>query len=239
MNKVARSLLLCALILTACATSTDLDTGSEESPSPASTTPPPPPAETFEPPEPKAPKPIVVDGSGAVVKKVRLQADSPLVASGTHSGSSNFIVELVPRGGDSILLFNEIGSFKGEAAFDEIDSGSYRLRVEADGSWTVKLTQPLPDGDEKDLDGKFQGKGAKVIETEVFSESQPTVRATHSGSSNFIVQLIGYGDVSGGVLVFNEIGRFKGATVTDQALPSGHYLLAIFADGEWTLRFSE
>jgi hypothetical protein len=186
-----------------------------------------------------APDPIVVKGQGAEVKKIELEADSPLVATGTHSGgSSNFIVELIPSGGeDSILLFNEIGSFKGQAAFDEISAGSYRLKVDADGAWKVTLEQPVPEGDEKDLERTFGGSGADVIRVQVLSEIQPTVHGKHTGEANFIVELIGYGDLSGSILVFNELGKFQGDTVTE-SLPAGTYLLNVQADGKWTLSFT-
>jgi hypothetical protein len=67
---------------------------------------------------------------------------------------------------------------------------------------------------------------------------QPVVRATHTGQANFIVQLIGYGTVSGTLYLFNEIGRYRGEVLADDEMPTGHYLLYVQADGNWTLRFS-
>lgn len=199
----------------------------------------PPSSPEFSLPPPVAPRPVVVKGQGAEVKKIELEADSPLVANGSHNGSSNFQVELVPSGGgDEVFVFNEIGDFEGEAAFDEITSGPYRLKVTADGSWKIRLEQPVPEGDEADLEDSFRGSGAEVLRVQVFTEIQPTVEGHHSGESNFQVQLIGYGDLSGSVFVFNEIGDFDGETVTDEALPSGTYLLYVQADGKWSLRFS-
>ena len=66
---------------------------------------------------------------------------------------------------------------------------------------------------------------------------QPVVSATHRGQSNFIVRLIGIGSVSGIEYVFNEIGNYRGQTLID-TMPRGNYLLAVEADGYWTIRFT-
>jgi hypothetical protein len=60
----------------------------------------------------------------------------------THSGSSNFIIHLVNADDGSIQEFaeNEIGPVNGSRAFSE-PAGSYILDVQADGAWTIKLTQ--------------------------------------------------------------------------------------------------
>src|SRR5206468_2395627 len=136
----------------------------------------------------------------------------------------NFIVELFP--GDT-YLFNEIGVFKGQTAVSDVTSGSYRVKVQADGAWTLKLSQPLPDPDARELRGTFKGTGAKVLQVQTYSTVQPTVTGKHSGEANFIVQMIGFGDLSGGLYLFNEIGHFSGQTVTDEELPPGGYLLYV------------
>jgi hypothetical protein len=185
---------------------------------------------------PKAPPAINLKGSGSVVKKITLKADSPLVATGTHHGEANFIVELIP--GD-VILFNEIGTFSGQTATADVSAKAYRVKIQADGTWTLKLTQPVPNATAANLVGKFKGSGAKVIPTRVTSIVQPTARASHRGESNFIVELIGYGDLSGDTNVFNEIGDFHGETVVDDELPPGGYLLYVQSDGAWTLEFSQ
>jgi hypothetical protein len=66
---------------------------------------------------------------------------------------------------------------------------------------------------------------------------QPVVTGVHRGRSNFIVHLIGYGNLSGTEYVFNEIGRYRGQTLLD-SMPRGSYLVWVQADGAWTLRFT-
>jgi len=51
------------------------------------------------------------------------------------------------------------------------------------------------------------------------------------------VEAIGYGDVEGSILLFNEIGNFQGETLAEE-MPAGDYLLAVQADGPWTIRFT-
>jgi hypothetical protein len=61
------------------------------------------------------------------------------------------------------------------------------------------------------------------------------VTGRNGGTSNFIVDLVGYGDrVSGDQNVFNEIGPFHGQTIVDQ-MPVGDYLPVVQAEGPWTL----
>jgi hypothetical protein len=196
------------------------------------------PAEPATEPIPKAPPPVVLKGNGATVESIRLRADSPLVVTGRHSGSANYIVELVPRGGgDSVLVFNEIGSYSGQAAVSNISRGRYRVRVDADGAWSLRFTQPVPTPKAKQIPGTVKGEGAKVIPIQVADDLQPVVTARHRGQANFIVTLIGYGDLSGELLVFNEIGNFDGETLIDD-LPAGDYLLYVQADGSWRLKFA-
>lgn len=48
-----------------------------------------------------APAPQVLSGSGQRMKSIGIARDTPLVVTGTHSGSSNFIVDIA--GGDYLL----------------------------------------------------------------------------------------------------------------------------------------
>jgi hypothetical protein len=67
----------------------------------------------------------------------------------------------------------------------------------------------------------------------------PVVKATHNGQANFIVDVVGYGDLNGYVNLFNEIGHVKGEVLADEELPAGDYLVWVQADGSWTLKFSK
>jgi hypothetical protein len=191
------------------------------------------------PPRPQAPPVRVLTGFGSRVRTVRLSADSPLVVTGSHQGQSNFIVDLVGRGqtSGSENLFNEIGNFSGQTAVEEAASGRYRVKVQADGPWTLRFAQPVPSPGAKKLPGTLRGNGAKVRAVSTTEDLQPVITGTHRGEANFIVDIIGYGDTSGSENLFNEIGRFNGETLLEE-MPQGDYLVHVQADGPWTLRFT-
>lgn len=189
------------------------------------------------PPAPQAPKPVVLRGSGKVVESVRLETNTPVVVTARHTGQSNFIVDLVGHGAHE-FLFNEIGNYDGQAAIEtELRRGKYRVAIDADGSWTLKFEQPVPKPDAKSIPGTLSGRGARVIPIRSDEGLQPVVRGTHKGPSNFIVDVIGYGDLTGYFNLFNEIGRFKGEVLADEEMPPGDYLVWVQADGPWTLKF--
>ena len=59
-------------------------------------------------------------------------------ARGTHDGTGNFIVEILPQDERfSELLFNEIGVFVGETTFD-LEGVGY-VTVDADGPWSMTM----------------------------------------------------------------------------------------------------
>ena len=185
-----------------------------------------------------APKPIVLTGSGSKVNTITLKQSGPVIVESHHTGSANFVVQLVGKGHDDLLV-NAIGGYDGTVATtDAAEPGRYRLPVEADGSWTVKVEQPTVTGTEKTITQKLSGRGSEVARVSVGSSMQPVVRAKHRGQSNFVVYLIGYGDVSGTILLFNEIGNFSGEILADQEVPDGTYLVPVEADGPWTLKFT-
>jgi hypothetical protein len=76
-----------------------------------------------------------------------------------------------------------------------------------------------------------QGRGSRVASVRL-PAGPVIVVARHAGSSNFVVELSGPG---GRELLVNEIGRYRGAAVTDAA-GAGRYRAAVTADGAWTLQ---
>lgn len=184
------------------------------------------------------PAPKILRGSGSRVLSVRIPRKSPLVVGAVNQGSSNFVVKLV-GGGTSELLFNEIGRFTGEVAWEDAAPGRYRLAVEADAAWTLYLSQPVPSPKVRNLIGTFSGHGSKVLRTRTTRRAQPVLKATHRGESNFVVKLLGYGNITGRSLLVNEIGSYSGEVLVDDELPVGYYLVAVTADGDWTLKFAK
>jgi hypothetical protein len=179
-------------------------------------------------------------GAGAEVRAVRLRTDSPLVVTASHNGQANFIVDLVSRGGGGEQnLYNEIGSYSGQVAVADAFAGRYRVKVEADGAWSLRFDQPVPSDQAKTLPGKISGQGAKVVPARSEEDFDPVIRAKHRGQANFIVDLIGYGELTGSQNLYNEIGNFKGETLVPGGLAAGSYLLQVMADGAWTIRFSK
>ena len=170
------------------------------------------------------------------METVRLTEDSPLVVAALHRGSSNFAVELVSPGSTELLV-NEIGNYAGEVAFADASAGRYRAKITADGSWTITFTQPVPTGRAKVVPGSFSGRGPRVVKMRAEDDLQPIVTVRHRGQSNFAVELHGYGDTQGTELLVNEIGNYEGETLVDD-MPAGSYLLAVTADGPWTVTFS-
>jgi len=179
---------------------------------------------------------VTISGHGSRVVTIRLARNSPLVVTGFHNGQSNFIVRVVGSGTNA-YVFNEIGVYRGQAAVPDIKAGRFRVAVQADGSWTLGFAQPMPPRKARLIPGTISGQGARVVAVRSTRHMQPIVTATHRGESNFIVQMIGYGNTSGQAYVFNEIGNFHGQTLMDD-LPRGTYLLYVQGDGPWTLRFS-
>lgn len=60
------------------------------------------------------------------------------IASGSHSGESNFAAHVYPAEGSfGELVFNEIGEYEGETTFSF--DGVGWVGVEADGDWTIEM----------------------------------------------------------------------------------------------------
>ncbi|MEU8055224.1 hypothetical protein [Microbispora bryophytorum] len=147
----------------------------------------------------------------------------------THDGESNFIVHTVdPRGKAGEYLVNEIGPYTGTVLYNDYGTkGTSGLEIKADGPWTATFL-PLTKA-RCWCSAMIRGTGDQVLKLSP-TRGLRTVRAAHSGESNFIVhaytRIGSYGD-----LLFNEIGRYKGKAL----LPVGTRLVTVHADGAWTL----
>lgn len=81
----------------------------------------------------------------------------------------------------------------------------------------------------------IEGAGARVVTVNASADGPFVVEASHRGSSNFQIELVGNGVHE---LLVNEIGSYSG-TVLAQDVPSGRYRMAVEADGTWSLRFRQ
>lgn len=152
----------------------------------------------------------------------------------SHTGSSNFIVQLKSKETGNLieLLVNEIGSYKGTTFAPIPSKGKYLLEIQADGQWSAVVKQPR-DKATQTLPYQTEGTGDTVLPVKL-SNGLVVMEMTHSGSSNFIVQVI-HDDGSSGNLAFNEIGQYDGSkSIT--VYGEGTYYVAIQADGKWTLK---
>jgi|GEM_PF-2606726 len=151
----------------------------------------------------------------------------------THTGSSNFIVWLLDSNGEYVdLMANEIGDYDGSQATGIDARGSYYLDVDADGPWSIDVTQPRPAVSSLPFTKSFSGSGPTATNLFQMSTGAHTFTVSHSGSSNFIIWLL---DMNGQYvdLIVNEIGSHSGSTVV--GVDPGGYLMNVEADGDWSV----
>jgi len=221
----------------------------EQSTPPEEPEPTPPPTSTPQPiPEPE---PIEFSGQGDDVSSKFTLEEGITIITMTHSGESNFAIELFDDTGTYVdLLVNEIGVFDGSAAIgvreDNIIGAKpsvHVLNITADGNWTVLIKQPRPTSGET-LPLNLTGKGCDVSPFFVLVEGLTTFDMTHNGDSNFAIQLFSAnGEME--ELLANEIGSYSGKKAIGVkqgniigARP-GIHILSVTADGNWTLSISQ
>lgn len=177
-----------------------------------------------------------LSGEGGDVSDSFDTAGGLVVIEFSHDGSSNFIVQLVNENtGEEQYLVNDIGQHNSRVAVN-LPSASYRLDVDADGSWSADVRQPryseaevasLPDsasGQHHDFMGPYQFEGT----TEV------TIRAT---SEDHVA--VWLADVNGQKveLLANDVGPYEQTTLVSQ---EGYGMIIIESDsGEWEVEIGE
>ena len=170
---------------------------------------------------------VTVSGRGNKTVAVRLEPDAVYVASITHDGGSNFMVEGLNRGRPVGLIVNAIGDYIGErpVGLSEREMPT-AIRVVASGTWKIVLRDlskaPL-------FTGEAEGRQPAVFRVPPGGEPGRRITATHSGRDNFVVNSYGADDRPG--LFINEIGRYRGTA----ALPPDTEVIEVDAQGGWTL----
>lgn len=178
------------------------------------------------------PDSIEFSGSGQDVTETFTIEGGMTAFDFSHTGSSNFQVELIDDGDGETAeyLVNEIGEYKGRKAIG-LPASEYLLDITADGEWSVTIEQPRPaDSDVEGLPVDLEDAGADYFGPYAF-DGRTRIDATHDGESNFQVLVLN-AEGSWVKLAFNEIGSFEGLTTFDH---SGTGWLVVEADGEWTL----
>jgi len=148
----------------------------------------------------------------------------------SHSGSSNLVMWL--RGESDDLLVNQIGQYTGTTARG-VDDGQYVVAVEADGEWSLTIREPREQAS-VDVPTSSSGTGDGVTAF-VSLDGLHTIKASHSGDSNFTIWLYGE-DGKRLDLVVNEIGDYEGTNSV--RVSEGVYLLIVTADGDWSVEIS-
>ncbi len=184
------------------------------------------------------PAPIELSGTGQKATQ-KFQLEQGLSEfSMTYRGGGNFIVWLMDgeTGLNIDLLANEIGSFNGSTAVGITADGDYILNVQADGPWTVSITQPRQSPTQS-APLTLQGTGKKASELFTLDYGLKTFEMNYRGADNFIVWLMD--DQGNRVdLLANEIGSFDGSKAI--GIPqTGTYLLNIESNGKWEISIKE
>lgn len=178
----------------------------------------------------EAPDVQTFEGSGAEVREgINIQGGITVV-TGSHDGESNFQVKLAGGEYDAHFI-NVIGQFDGAQA-DLVGQGDdYILDVNADGNWTLEITQPRATTG-TGLPTTIEGQGPSVHGPIEFGGTG-VAAGSHDGESNF--QAVIYpaeGDF--GEHVFNEIGEYSGETSYSL---SGLGWVDVNADGAYSIDF--
>lgn len=171
------------------------------------------------------------NGSG-ITATFELQEGLALFAT-THSGESNFITHLLDSEGETVeYLTNEIGDYSGVSVGRADDDGTYLLNVDADGAWTIEITQPRPTTGDT-VPYTATGSSDDVVGPIYLSSGLHTLEMSHEGDWNFIVHLV---DLDGNTVEYiaNEIGQvdFTQAIGVDEA---GVYYLSVVGDTSWSV----
>jgi hypothetical protein len=158
--------------------------------------------------------------------------------SGPHTNTLESPAPLTPFAGT--------GGYQGERAFaitpgedGALEPGEYQLEVDAAGPWVVALAQEFPNGGFV-FPLKAEDTGDAVIRWFRLEEGEHRLQATHTGSGDFVVELLN-ADAGHHRRLLESSGAFQGTAdirITDepgQRLPPGIYALAVRADGHWTL----
>lgn len=86
---------------------------------------------------------ISLSGEGQEASQMFTLTEGLSIFTMKHSGASNFAIWLMDSNGQIIeLLVNEVGDFDGAKAVGISKSGDYILDINADGPWTVYISQP-------------------------------------------------------------------------------------------------
>lgn len=134
--------------------------------------------------------------------------------------------------GDNISVgYEDAETYQGSIAF-KAEEGQYFVEVDG-GRWEIRVDQAGKLGSKAKIFTGVSGQGDGVTEKFFLSEGEHKFRATHDGSSNFIVYLV---DENGNFTsrLVNEIGKTD-LKFSYNAVFSDNYVFAVRADGNWVI----
>jgi hypothetical protein len=204
---------------------------------PAAPAPAKPAAPAAKPAAPVAIAPIQLTGTGQTATQKFTVTQGLAIIAATCNCSGNFSVELLDsRGATKDIAVNVIGAYSGSVG-EGLDAGAYSLKIGADASWTITITQPRGVAGAS-LPHTYTGKGQQTVGP--FSAGDAAKLAAQNtagpGGGNFAVTVLG-SDGSLKDVAFNEIGSFNGSTVSNN-LSGGPFYLKVDSDGSWTISVS-
>ncbi|MFD1562359.1 polysaccharide deacetylase [Haloarchaeobius amylolyticus] len=159
--------------------------------------------------------------------------DGVVVATVTHDGGAITVDVTKPDGlGRSENLLTTSGKATGESIM-AVDDDTYRLEVDADGAWSIDLSQPAVDAaDLEDLPVEASGTGSAFVGP-LWTDRDVRVVATHDGDGTFIID--GYGSDGSREVLVHRTGEFSNSR---SYKAGGPVWLNVEADGNWTLEIS-
>jgi hypothetical protein len=173
-----------------------------------------------------------LSGTGPAVEEFTIPEGIAAIASMTHDGEENFIVNTVDAQGEQVDgLVNEIGEYAGtvliNGGINADNDHPVAFEIEADGDWKIAVN-PVADARPWDPTSNLAGEGDDVVLVSPPPSGLTTIELAYEGDSNFIV--FAYTDDSFDLLA-SEIGDFTGEVL----LPAGTVLLEISGHGgTWT-----
>ncbi len=170
-------------------------------------------------------------GSGSKTTSTFELDDGVAIASFSHDGDDEFAVELAGDGDD--VLATTAGNTAGES-IASVEAGTYRLEIDADGEWSLDLSQPEVHGDDlEELPVEKSGTGSSFVGP-LWAPDDGSLTLTHDGDGEFVVD--GYGADGSRESIVNKSGSFDNSR---SFAASGTVWINIEADGDWTLEADE
>ncbi|MEM4781251.1 MAG: hypothetical protein QXG03_06810 [Halalkalicoccus sp.] len=144
-----------------------------------------------------------------------------------HGGSGRFAVDLGSAGTNELLI-NADGPVEGSTGVG-VDDGEYTLSIEADGAWSLVVSQPSA-SDPTALPASFDGETATHLGPFAF-DGERSLAGSHEGSGRFLVEVL---DEAGDLVerAIDDVGEIETTATVEH---DGVCWIVLEADGEWSL----